>query len=96
MTALEIGAPVPGSLLAHLSFGAATATSNRHAARVARAVIAAPPGRTVEQRPPFCSLITCYSFSIGVQFASSADKHGIPREDSLHATCSGTCFTKGI
>lgn len=27
----------------------------------------------------------CYNSSVAVRFASSADKHGIPREDSLYA-----------
>lgn len=32
-----------------------------------------------------CSRILCYPLVMGVQFTSSADKHGIPREDSLYA-----------
>lgn len=26
-----------------------------------------------------------YNFSMALEFASSADRHGVPREDSLHA-----------
>lgn len=32
-----------------------------------------------------CSWLLCYTLSMGVQFTSSADKHGISRADSLYA-----------
>lgn len=35
--------------------------------------------------PIFCGRFLCYDLSMGVRFTSSADKHGIPREDSLYA-----------
>ena len=32
-----------------------------------------------------CSRFVCYSFVVGVHFTDSADKHRVPREDSLYA-----------
>lgn len=32
-----------------------------------------------------CSRVLCYTSIMGVEWARSADKHGIPREDTLYA-----------
>ncbi len=33
----------------------------------------------------YCSRLLCYNISMGVEFTTSAEKHGVSREDALYA-----------